>query len=77
MNPDYSHKVANKIEALCKQGCSHVNQILAKAKSGNEIEELSDFDRSEIEQIIDELGKIMSIYDGNSSGNKSDSNCDD
>ena len=63
MNPDLSKKALDRIEALCKQGCSDVNQLLEKAKNGNRIEELSDFNRSEIEQIIDELDQIMSIYD--------------
>jgi hypothetical protein len=77
MNSDHSDKVAHKIEDLCKQGCTHVNQILEKARNGNTIEELSDFGRSEIEQIINELGKIMSVYDNHSSDNNNDSNCHD
>ncbi len=63
MNPDLSKKAMDKIEALCGQGCSDVNQLLERAKNGNCIEELSDFNHSEIKQIIDELDQIMSIYD--------------
>jgi len=64
MNPDLSKKVSSKIETLCEEGCSQVNQLLEKAKTGNELQELSDFSHSEINQIIDELDQIMSIYDG-------------
>jgi len=63
MNPDLSKKVSRKIESLCESGCTQVNRLLEKAGNGNEIEELSEFSYSEIEQIIDELGKIMAIYD--------------
>ena len=63
MNPDLSKKVLDKIEVLSGEGCAEVNQLLKKAKDGNRIEELAEFDRSEIEQILHELDKIMSIYD--------------
>jgi len=77
MNSDHSEKVASKIEALCSQGCNHVNQILEKAKNGNAIEELSDFDRNEIKQIIHELDHIMSVYDKSMQLSHHDSNCKD
>ena len=57
-----SKKAVNKIEALCEQGCSKVSQLLTKANSGEEIEELANFDGDEITHIIGELGEIMSIY---------------
>ena len=63
MNPNLSKKARDKIEALCGQGCTQVNQLLEKASNGNEIEELSDFSSSEAEMIIGELGEIMSVYD--------------
>lgn len=59
---DISEKVTNKIEALCEEGCSQVNKLLAKAENGKKIDELSNFKSEEIEQIIDELGQIMSTY---------------
>jgi len=77
MNADHSKKVTDKIEALCRQGCTHVNQIIAMAKDGKSIEELSDFEQNEIAQIITELGKIMSVYDRNTTENNSNGNCDD
>ena len=43
MKPDHSNKVAKKIESVCEQGCSEVNQLLKKAKNSNNIEELSEF----------------------------------
>ena len=63
MKPDHSNKVAKKIESVCKQGCSEVNELLKKAEDSNNIEELSEFSSTEIKQIIDELREIMSVYD--------------
>ncbi len=63
MPPDLPKKITFKIEALCEQGCTQINQILYKAGNGSEIEELSDFSQSEVKQIINELAQIMSVYD--------------
>ncbi len=62
MNPDLSKKAVEKIERLCAQGCSEVNQLLERAKNGNHIEELAEFDHAEIKRILDELDQIMSVY---------------
>ncbi len=62
MNPSLSKKVSSKIEALCEQGCTQVNQLLEKAKNGKNINELAEFNDSESKQIIDELAQIMSVY---------------
>lgn len=62
MNPRLSKKVSSKIEALCSQGCTQVNQLLENAKNGKNNIELAEFNPSEIKQIIDELTQIMSIY---------------
>jgi hypothetical protein len=73
MNPDLSKKaclkIKTKIESLCGQGCTRVNQIINDAKNGNKIGELSGFNRSEINQIIDELSQIMSVYDDDDDSN--------
>ncbi|MCK5394937.1 MAG: hypothetical protein KAJ32_03045 [Gammaproteobacteria bacterium] len=61
--PELSKKAINKIETLCEKGCSQVNDLLKNAKNGNKLEELSDFNGSEIDQIVDELSQIMSVYD--------------
>ena len=61
--PELSKKAISKIEALCDQGCSQVNELLDKAENGSKLEELSDFSSNEISQIIDELSEIMSVYD--------------
>ncbi len=73
MKADHSKKVDATIESLCKQGCSQVNRIIENAKNGNEPEELSAFTKSEVSEIIDELSKIMSVYDGDND----DSDCTD
>jgi len=63
MTSKHSLKVTEKIESICELGCSEVNQLLEKAGNGNKIEELSNFSNAEINEIIDELSKIMSVYD--------------
>jgi hypothetical protein len=65
----HSKKVNNKIEVLCAQGCTQVNQLLEDAKKGKNITELAKFNNSESKQIIDELTQIMSIYDIKSNNN--------
>jgi len=67
MAPDLPKKVTHKIEALCEQGCTQINQLLDKAGNGSEIEELSEFSQSEVKQIINELVEIMSVYDDENS----------
>ena len=68
MNPDLSKKAIDTIETLCEAGCTEVNQLLEKARDGNEIEELSDFDKEQINLIIDELDQIMAVYDEDNDG---------
>ena len=71
MNPALSKKAINTIEALCEQGCTHVNRLLEQAENGNSIEELSEFSSKEVEQIIEELAQLMSVYDENSDNSDS------
>jgi hypothetical protein len=63
MNPDLSNKALKQIEALCEAGCSQVYQLLDKAKKGESVEQLADFNGTEVELIIDELNQIMSVYE--------------
>ncbi len=56
MRPNLSKKVSNKIEELCAQGCTQVNQLLEDANNGNIIVQQTEFSDSEIKQIIDEAG---------------------
>jgi len=62
MNPDLSRKAISKIETLCGLGCTQVNQLIDDAKNGKNIKELAEFNYSEANQIVDELSKIMSVY---------------
>ncbi len=59
---ELSQKAINKIESLCEEGCTQINELLNKAGNGRELGELSDFNKDEISQIVDELSKIMSVY---------------
>jgi hypothetical protein len=63
MNPDLSEKVSSKIESLCESGCTQINQLLDKAGRGDAIEELAEYSPAENKQIIEELGKIMAVYE--------------
>ncbi len=62
MPSNLSKKVSNKIETLCAQGCTQINQLLENAENGKNIIELAEFNHSERKQIIDELAQIMSVY---------------
>lgn len=66
MKQHLPEKITHKVEAICVQGCRHVNQLLEQAKNGTPIEELSEYNESEIKQIINELEHIMSVYDNKS-----------
>jgi uncharacterized protein YbcC (UPF0753/DUF2309 family) len=63
MNTDLPQKVMDKIEAICTLGCTQVNQVLELDAANQESEEFSGFTESEKAQVIEELKKIMSIYD--------------
>jgi hypothetical protein len=63
MHPDLSPKAIKTIETLCELGCKQVNQLISDANDGKEIEDLADFEASEVRMIIDELRQIMSVYD--------------
>lgn len=65
MNPDLSQKVLDKIEAICTQGCTQVNQVLQQDVASKENEEFSGFSESEKAQVFEELKKIMSVYEEN------------
>lgn len=72
MKLEHSNKVTKKIESVCEQGCSEVNELLKKAENSNNIEELSEFSNTETQQIIDALGEIMSVYDIDDDAEKRD-----
>lgn len=67
MISELPEKITDKIEALCEQGCTQINQILDRAENGSEIIELSEFSKSEVKQIINELIEIMSVYENKNS----------
>ena len=69
MSTDLPQKVMDKIEAICTQGCSQVNQVLEQDAASKESEEFSGFTESEKTLVIEELKKIMSVYEENDSDN--------
>ena len=72
MNPNLSSKAQKQIETLCEAGCSQVYQLLDKAKKGESVELLADFNRTEVELIIDELNQLMSVYETSNDDNQSE-----
>jgi hypothetical protein len=64
MSPDLPENIVLKIEEICALGCSQVGQLLKKAKNGDPVQELAEFNQAESEIIINELTQIMSVYDG-------------
>ena len=75
VNPRLSKKVSSKIEALCAQGCTQVNQLLENAANEKNIVELAEFNHSEIRQIINELAQIMSTYNTDNDDSDTGSGC--
>ena len=75
MSLSLSKKVSRKIEALCAQGCTRVNQLLEDAAKGKNINELVEFTDSESKQIIDELAQIMSVYSTATDDNDASTGC--
>jgi len=65
MPSHHSRKVSSKIESLCAQGCTRVNQLIKHAETGENVTELAEFNYAESKQIIDELKQIMSVYNIN------------
>jgi len=63
MNPNLSEKVLKKIEAICTQGCTQVNELLQQDLENTKNNELADFTETERAQILLELKNIMSVYD--------------
>ena len=64
MTPERYKIVSRQIESIAEKGCDQVTELLNKAEtSNNNIKELSEFSRTEIDMIIDELNQIMTVYE--------------
>jgi len=63
MNPDLPSHLQLLIETICERGCGRVNEIIAALESGNSVEEVTNLDSSERQQILVELKQIMAVYD--------------
>ena len=63
MNPDLPAHLQTLIETICERGCSTVNEIIAALESGNPVEEFTNLDNAERQQILFELKQIMAVYD--------------
>ena len=55
-------KISKALEIICNQGCTVVNNVINAMENGNHPEETADFSAQEKDALLDELKKIMSIY---------------
>lgn len=63
MNPDLPAHLQILIETICERGCARVNEIIAALENDDSVEEITDLDSSERQQILVELKQIMAVYD--------------
>ncbi len=60
MNHD---KIAKAVEAICKQGCTTVNEVIRALEHGGEVAETERLDRDERGEVLRELKSIMDVYE--------------
>ena len=63
MNPDLSDHARIAVESICGLGCDRVNEIIDALESGQNVRETAGLDRSDRDQVLQELKDIMSVYD--------------
>lgn len=59
MNHD---KISKALESICNQGCTVVNNVIDAMENGVQPDETSDLSAKERDALLEELKKIMSIY---------------
>jgi len=61
--PTPSHKINQRIEAVCEAGCDAVRASIQTLESGNQVALTSDLSPEESQQVLTELKTLMSVYD--------------
>jgi len=61
--PTSSHKINQRIEAVCEAGCEAVRASIQTLESGNQVALTSDLTPEESQQVLTELKTLMSVYD--------------
>jgi len=61
--PTSSHKVNQRIEAVCEAGCEAVRASIQTLEMGNSVALTDDLTPEETQQVLNELKTIMSVYD--------------
>ena len=61
--PTPSHKINQRIEAVCEAGCEAVRASIQTLESGNNVALTNDLSTEERQQVLQELKSIMSVYD--------------
>ena len=65
MNPDLPAYVRSRIESICELGCDRVNEIIDTLEAGDSVEEVYGLDKTEQQDVLNELKAIMAVYDDN------------
>lgn len=55
-------KISQVLETICNQGCTVVNDVIDAMENGTHPDETADLSVQEKSALLDELKKIMSIY---------------
>ena len=61
--PTSSLKVNQRIEAVCEAGCEAVRASIQTLEMGNSVALTDDLTPEEVQQVLNELKTIMSVYD--------------
>ena len=61
--PTSSLKVNQRIEAVCEAGCDAVRASIQTLEMGNSVALTDDLTPEEVQQVLNELKTIMSVYD--------------
>lgn len=59
-----SHKIQERVEALCQNGCKAVNATIIALESGQPVAQVEDMSPQERSAVLRELKAIMAVYDG-------------
>jgi hypothetical protein len=52
------------VDAVCEQGCSHVNACIRALRNGEEFPEVAGMPEGDRLLLLQELVAIMAVYDG-------------
>lgn len=68
MSHDLSTRVVHALEHVCKLGCRRVHEVIRDLESGHAPKEMDDLGERDRKRVLDELKKIMEIYNNRACG---------